>query len=122
VKGFAERGDDSTALIYGEQKRESFVSTLGWQVAGQIGNVRPFARIGFAFESRDDARFVSASSVTLGGAYSVPTIKPDRDYVSYLLGASMDFAHVTGYITGSATSGRSDGNGYGVTIGMRVPL
>ena len=122
VKGFAERGDDSTALIYGEQKRESLVSTLGWQVAGQIGNVRPFARVGFAFESRDDTRFVSASSVTLGGNYSIPTIKPDRDYVSYLLGASTEFGRVTGYITGSATSGRSDGNDYGVAIGVRVPL
>jgi outer membrane lipase/esterase len=122
VKGFAERGDDSTALRYGEQRRESFVSTLGWQVAGRIGNVRPFARVGFAFESRDDARFVSASSVTLGGDYSVPTLEPDGNYVQYLLGASADFGRVTGYVAGSATSGRSEGNDYGVTVGLRVPL
>ena len=122
VKGFVERGFDSTALSYGEQKRESFVSTLGWQVAGQIGNVRPFARIGLAFESKDDARLVSASSVTLGGDYAIPTIEPDRDYVSYLVGASADFGRVTGYLTGFATSGRSDGNAYGVTVGVRVPL
>lgn len=122
VKAFAERGADSTALAYGEQVRESFVSTLGWQVAGRIGSVRPFARIGFAFESHDAARFVSASSATLGGDYSVPTIEPDRDYVTYLAGASRDFGRVTGYLTGFATSGRSDGNAYGVTVGVRVPL
>jgi outer membrane lipase/esterase len=122
VKSFAENGDDSTALIYGEQQRKSFVSTLGWQVAGHLGNVRPFARVGFAFESKDDARYVDASSVTLGGSYSVPTIAPDGNYVQYLLGASADFGRVTGYLAGSATSGRSEGNDYAVTLGVRLPL
>ncbi|HLX29347.1 MAG TPA: autotransporter domain-containing protein [Casimicrobiaceae bacterium] len=122
VKGFAERGDDSTALAYGEQRRESFISTIGWQVSGQIASVRPFARVGFAFESKDGDRFVDASSVTLGGRYSMPTIKPGGNFVQYLVGASTEFGRVTGYVTGSATSGRSQGNGYGVTIGMRVPM
>jgi outer membrane lipase/esterase len=122
VKGFAERGDDSTALIYGEQNRKSFISTLGWQVSGQIGNVRPFARVGWEIEGKDDDRFVSASSVTLGGNYSIPALKPDNNYLRYVAGASADFGRVTGYLVGSATSGRSDGNGYGITVGVRVPL
>jgi len=42
--------------------------------------------------------------------------------VEYLLGAAADFGRVTGYLVGTATSGRSEGNGYGVTIGVRVPL
>ena len=84
--------------------------------------MRPFARIGFAFESKDGDRFVDASSVTLGGRYSMPTIKPDGNFVQYLVGASTEFGRVTGYVTGSATSGRSQGNGYGVTIGVRVPM
>jgi outer membrane lipase/esterase len=122
VKGFAERGNDSTALIYGEQERKSFISTLGWQVSGQIGNVRPFARVGWEIEGKDDDRFVSASSVTLGGNYSIPALKPDNNYLRYVAGASADFGRVTGYLVGSATSGRSDGNGYGITVGVRVPL
>jgi outer membrane lipase/esterase len=122
VKGFAENGSDSTALAYGEQRRESFVSTLGWQVAGKFANVRPFARIGWSFEGHDRDRFVSASSVTLGGNYSMPVLGPDRSYAQYLVGASADFGAVTGYVTGSATSGKSDGNDYGVTVGVRVPL
>ena len=112
----------TTALIYGEQRRESFTSTLGWQVAGHVGNERPIARVGFVLEGHDDDRFVSASSVTLGGHYAIPTLTPDRDYVQYLLGASADFARITGYAAASATSGRSEGNGYGVTLGVRVPL
>ena len=122
VKAFSENGNDSTALSYGEQERTSLVTSLGWQVAGRIGNARPFARVTWELESKDDARSVSASSVTLGGNYSVPVIKPDNNYLEYLVGVSADFGRVTGYVTGSGTSGRSDGNGYGVTVGVRVPL
>ena len=45
VRGYSENGNDSTALSYGEQKRESLVTSLGWQVAGRIASVRPFARV-----------------------------------------------------------------------------
>jgi outer membrane lipase/esterase len=122
VKAFSERGSDSTALSYGEQERKSFLSTLGWQVAGQIGGVRPFARVAWEFEGKNDERFVSATPVGFNVTYSVPTVKPDDNYVRYLVGASADFGRVTGYLVGSATSGRSDGNGYGITVGVRVPL
>jgi outer membrane lipase/esterase len=122
VRGYAERGSDSTALAFGEQERKSLVTSLGWQLSGRIANLRPFARIGWQLESNDDDRFVSASSVTLGGRYSVPVIKPDNNYLHYVVGVSADLGRVTGYVTGSATSGRSDGNGYGITVGIRAPL
>ncbi|MGE5168774.1 MAG: autotransporter outer membrane beta-barrel domain-containing protein, partial [Rudaea sp.] len=122
VKSFTEHSTDSTALAFGEQTRKSLVSTLGWQVTGQIGRVRPFARIGWEHEGENDARFVSASSATLGGGYSVPTIEPDSGYVEYLLGASTEFGRITGYVMGSATSGRGDGNMFDITVGVRVPL
>ena len=122
VRGFAERGSNSSALVYGEQERKSFITGLGWQVAGRVANVRPFARVTWNFESKDDDRFVTASSVTLGGEYSVHVIKPDRDFVQYLIGASADFGNVTGYVTGSGTSGRGDGDGYGITVGVRIPF
>ena len=34
----------------------------------------------------------------------------------------MDFGGVTGYISGSGTASKGDGDGYGVTVGLRVPL
>jgi outer membrane lipase/esterase len=122
VKGFAERGSDSTSLAYGEQARESLVTSLGWQVAGQVGKLRPFARASWQLESKDDERLVAASSVTLGGAYSVPVIRPDSNFLQYQVGVSAELGSVTGFVTGSATSGRSDGDGYGITLGVRVPL
>jgi len=73
-------------------------------------------------EAKDDDRSVQASSVTLGGSYSVSVIKPDRDYAQYLVGASADFSGFTGFLTGSGTSGRSDGDAYAVTVGVRMPF
>ncbi|MGA8031870.1 MAG: autotransporter domain-containing protein, partial [Casimicrobiaceae bacterium] len=122
VDSFAESGSDSTALFYGTQDRESVVSNLGWQIAGHLGNVRPFARVTWDSEMRNGDRYVSATPVGLNGTYSVPTLKPDNNYVEYVLGASADFGNVTGFLTGSATSGNSSGNGYTVTLGLRVPM
>jgi outer membrane lipase/esterase len=122
VHGFSESGSDSSALSYGEQKRKSLITSAGWQATGQLGMVRPFARVTWEFEGKDDDRTVSATPVGGPGGYSMPTLKPDDNYVRYLLGAAMDFGRVTGYITGEGVSSRSDGNGYGITVGMRVPI
>ena len=122
VHGFSENGSDSTALSYGQQERDSLITSLGWQVTGQLGMVRPFARITWENESRNDQRSVSATPVGLNGTYSVPGLKPDSNWLHYLIGASADFGGVTGFITGTGTSSKSDGNGYGVTVGIRVPI
>ena len=63
VKAFSERGSDSTALSYGEQKRTSLITSLGWQVTGRINMVRPFARVTWENESRGrrDQRFGDAA-------------------------------------------------------------
>ncbi len=122
VNAFSENGADSTALSFGDQKRKSLITSLGWQASGQLGMVRPFGRITWEFESKDDERSVSATPVALNGTYSMPVGKPDDNYLRYLVGAGMDFGRMTGYVTGSGTSSRDNGNGYAVTVGVRVPL
>jgi outer membrane lipase/esterase len=122
VDAFSENGSDSTALSYAKQKRQSFTQSIGWQATGQIAAVRPFARVTWEHESEADARSVTANPLGLGGRYSIPTLTPDDNYVRYLVGAASDFGRLTGYVTASGTSGRGDGNGYAVTVGLRVPL
>ena len=41
VKQFSETSTDSTALTYGEQSRSQLLWSLGWQVAGNMGSIRP---------------------------------------------------------------------------------
>ncbi len=122
VKAFTEQGSDSTALAFAEQKRESLITTLGWQATGRLGMVRPFARVAWQWESKDDQRSVTATPLGLDTSYTLPGFKPDSNWVQYVLGASADFGGVTGFITGAGTGGKSDGNYYGVTVGVRIPM
>jgi len=122
VRGFSENGSSSTTLGYGQQDRESLQTSLGWQVGGKWGQVRPWGRVTWEYEAKADQRTVQANSVTLGGQYTVPGYSPDDNWLQYTLGAAMDFGGVTGYISGSGTASKSDGDGYAVTVGLRVPL
>jgi len=122
VRAFSETGSDSTTLSYGAQDREQLLWSLGWQVAGNIGNIRPFARVTWEYDSMDQTPSVSASSVSLGGNYTIPGAKPDNSYALFNVGASADFGGVTGFITGSGTAGRDDGNYWAITVGLRMPI
>jgi outer membrane lipase/esterase len=122
VHAFCETGNDSLALCYGEQKPDSLLWTVGWQATGNIGAVRPWARVAWQYDSLADTRNISASSAALGGNYTIPLAKTDNNYALFNLGASADFGRVTGFVYGSATAGRSDGNYYAITVGIRAPL
>jgi outer membrane lipase/esterase len=122
VKQYAETGSDSTALMFGEQQPDQLLWSLGWQVSGNLGGIRPFGRATWEYESLNQDRSVSASPVTLGGWYSIPVAKPDNNYALFNLGASADFGGITGFVYGSATAGKGDGNYYAITVGIRAPL
>jgi outer membrane lipase/esterase len=122
VRQFSETGSDSTALTYGQQNNEQLLWSLGWQVAGAWGGIRPWARATWEYDSLDKDRTVSAQSVTLGGWYSIPAPKPDNNYVLFNVGAASDWGGVTGYISGSGTAAKGDGNYWAVTVGLRMPI
>ncbi|NDP43845.1 MAG: autotransporter domain-containing protein [Aromatoleum sp.] len=122
VHAFQEFGSSTTTMAFGQQERKSLVTSAGWQASGRIGAFRPFGRASWEYESKDDSREVTASTYGMGGSFSLPAYKPDTSYALFNLGASTDFGKVTGYLTGSASAGKSDGNYYGITLGVRVPL
>ena len=129
VNGFSESNTATTALRYGDQSRDSLIGSLGWQAQGTWGAVRPFGRVTWEYEFEDDARTITASPVSLGGSYSLTASRPDDNWALFHVGAAMNlgapsatFGQVTGYIMGTATAGKGDGESYGVTVGIRVPL
>jgi len=122
VRQFSEQGSSSTALTYGQQENEVFLSSLGWQVTGNWSGWRPFARATWEYDFKNDAREISASPVLLGGTYVLPISKPDENYALFDLGLSKDFGGVTGYIAGNASAGKSNGDFWAVTVGFRLPI
>ena len=122
VRQFSENGNDSTALNFNQQKNEAFISSLGWQVAGNISGWRPFARVTWEYNFNDDNRQVTAKPVGLNGTYVVPGYQQDSNWALFDLGISRDFGRVTGFLSGNATTGKDDGDYYSITLGFRVPL
>jgi outer membrane lipase/esterase len=122
VRQFSENGSSSTTMTFGQQERTSFITSAGWQIAGKLGSVRPFARALWEYEGQADERTVTASVYGTGGSFGVPAYRPDDNWGSFALGAAADFGKVTGYLTGSATAGKGDGDTWAITVGLRVPL
>jgi outer membrane lipase/esterase len=129
VDAYAESVGTVTALRYGPQQRDSLLGSLGWQVQGAWGAVRPFARVTWEYDFKDDAPEVSATPLTGGGTYQIALPTPDNSWALFNVGASMDFGagsatfgKVTGYLMGTATAGKSDGDAWALTLGMRVPF
>jgi outer membrane lipase/esterase len=122
VNGFSENGSSSTTLSYGKQEIDSFVTSVGWQATGRLGMFRPFGRITWEYESKNNQSVVTARPVGSDLSYTIPGITPDDSYGRYLIGASADIGSVTGFLTGAGTFSNSNGDSYAITVGVRIPL
>jgi outer membrane lipase/esterase len=123
VYGWSETGTSSSAMTFSAQRRDSTVSSLGWQASGVIGAVRPFGRVTWEKDYDNDNRSVRAGLVSMPGTFAVPVFGADDNYVLFNVGASADLgSKLIGFISVEATTGKSDGNYQAVTLGIRMPL
>lgn len=124
VYAWAESGTDSSAMTFGQQQRNSLVSSLGWQVDGALGWTRPWARVTWEKDYDNDNRTVRAGLVSMPGTFALPVLKPGDSYALFDVGLSAELgsSHVTGFIAVNATAGKSDGNYQAVTVDIRAPL
>jgi outer membrane lipase/esterase len=90
IKGFTESGTSGvTALSYGEQKRDSTVSQLGWRILADVGRFQPFAEAKWNHEFADPKRTVKASLTTISApAYSMDAVPVTTDWGTVMLGTS----------------------------------
>ncbi len=122
VRQFSENGNDSTALTYNQQDFDQTLSSIGWQVAGNVQGFRPFARVTWEYNFDAETRQVQAKPNTLAGWYTVPGFTQDDNWWLFDAGVSKDFGKVTGFLAGNATASKGDGNFWAITVGIRVPL
>lgn len=122
VRQFSEQSLSSTALTYGQQDRDALQTSLGWQVAANLGRIRPWGRVTWEYDADADDRTVSATPILLGGTYAVGAYRPDDSYLLFNAGASMDIGGATAFLSGSATTSKGDGDYYAITLGVRVAL
>lgn len=122
VHAYEEQGTNSTTMAFNQQERRSSIMSLGWQASGSYASIRPYAKLSWEYEFNADERSVTASVYGMGGSFSIPAYQPDDNWWQYAVGAAADIGKVTGYITGSGTAAKSDGDGWAITVGVRVPI
>jgi outer membrane lipase/esterase len=123
VDAWSESGTSSSAMTFGRQKRDALMSSLGWQVSGNIGALRPFGRVTWEKDYDNDDRSVRAGLVSMPGTFSIPVFKADDNYFLFNVGASADLgSKLVGFISVGATASKDDGNYQAVTVGVRMPL
>ncbi|HEX7370552.1 MAG TPA: autotransporter domain-containing protein [Rhodanobacteraceae bacterium] len=95
VNGYAENGDDATAMTFDSQDRHALIGTLGWQLAGnlQTGStlLHPYVRVAWNHDNDADARDVRAGLVTMPGTFALPGFMPDKNWGSAGVGLTADF-------------------------------
>ena len=123
VDAWSEAGTSSSAMTFGKQKRDALTSSLGWQVSGSIGPLRPFGRVTWEKDYDNDDRSVRAGLVSMPGTFSIPVFKADDNYFLFNVGASADLgSKLVGFVSVGATASKDDGNYQAVTVGVRMPL
>jgi outer membrane lipase/esterase len=123
VDAWSESGTSSSAMTFGKQTRDALTSSLGWQVSGSMGALRPFGRVTWEKDYNHDDRSVRAGLVSMPGTFSIPVFKADDNYFLFNVGVSADLgSKFVGFVSVGATASKDDGNYQAVTVGVRMPL
>jgi outer membrane lipase/esterase len=95
VNGVQEIGDDSTAMWFSGQHRDSLIGKLGWKLAADwnLGAtaLQPSLSVAYGHDFKADRDQVTAGLVTLNGEFALPGYAPLKDWgeVTARLGADL---------------------------------
>ncbi len=96
VDGYAEDGTDSTSMWFSGFERKSEVGRIGYQLQGTGGSFKPFARLSYAHEGKNDVTRVQAGSNTMNGHFTMNGFAPSDHWgeaeagFAYAVNDSMD--------------------------------
>jgi outer membrane lipase/esterase len=90
VGGYAENGDDATAMYFNDFKRKSTVRRFGYRFEGDMGGFRPYGRIAWAKDSQDRQVTVQAGSKTMNGHFTLDGYPGAEDWLEADLGLGYD--------------------------------
>jgi outer membrane lipase/esterase len=96
LDSYTESGDDSTAMTFGSQHRDSLVSTLGWRLQGtwDMGGttLSPYAELAWNHDTKADQREVTAGLVSMPGTFSLLGYSPDKSWGTADVGLNAKFS------------------------------
>ncbi len=86
VNGYKEDSLDSTSMYFNDFNRTSQVTRLGYQLQGNMGGFRPFARVAWAKDNNKGVTAVQAGSNTLNGTFTLDGFIPSDKWTEASIG------------------------------------
>lgn len=124
VNDFAEHGTDSTAMWFGEQQRDSFVTSAGWRLKGDWKYrdvvVSPFAEIAWNHDNQADSHSIRAGLNSMGGSFVLSGYTPDKNWGSASLGLTTQYsANLAAWASANGEFANNQAEDFGVNVGMK---
>ncbi len=108
LDGYDEAGNTSTSMSFGAQKREGMVASLGYQLRGEFGKVKPYASLSYEVDGTD-ADNIKARLKSAPTSFSTEAPKSDNG-VRLKLGVQIDLAKNVNLVVGAErTFGKDSG-------------
>ena len=124
LDGYSEDGQDSTAMTFGSQHRDSLVSTLGWRLQGDWNSGSttwsPYAEVAWNHDTKADPRQVDAGLVSMPGTFSLYGYSPDKTWGTADIGINAKFTENFSAWLGYSGRFKDDSQKYNsVNLGLR---
>src|SRR6201996_6558434 len=125
LDGYSESGDDSTAMSFGSQHRDSLISTLGWRLQGSFGSGSiawsPYAELAWNHDTKADQREVTAGLVSMPGTFSLLGYSPDKSWGTADVGLNAKFSDSVSAWVGYSGRFKDSSQKYNsLNIGMKI--
>lgn len=124
INRFAEDGADSTAMWFGKQQRDSFVTTLGWRLKGDWDYKKvifsPFAELAWNHDFQADPLSVRAGLNTMSGSFMMTGYTPEKDWGSASIGLSTQYSkNMSAWVTANTDFSHRNADNLGLNLGMK---
>lgn len=112
IDGYDENSTEATALTFLDQKYDSLIGSVGWQLRAELGDLQPYARLTYdhEFEDEEDQVFAQLRSMPGLAPYAVPGIEFDQNYGTLTFGARTQVFGMGADIGTALTVGQKGGN------------
>jgi outer membrane lipase/esterase len=125
LDGYTESGDDSTAMSFGSQHRDSLISTLGWRLQGSFGSGSiawsPYAELAWNHDTKADQREVTAGLVSMPGTFSLLGYMPDKSWGTADIGLNAKFSESVSAWVGYSGRFKDNSQKYNsLNVGMKI--
>ncbi len=108
VNGYKEDSLDSTSMFFNDFSRKSQVVRIGYQLQGNMGGFRPFAKVAWAKDNEKSVSAVQAGSNTMNGTFTLDGFIPADRWTEAAIG--FDYAIRDGMSVGASYRARFSDN------------